>query len=99
MTPPASGPSPTDGVREGQVITQAHADAFLGDDAAHTLTVLNLLTGGVATAGFQLTPGLRPRGPNRLAADVEASEWVNIQPAGSRTPRPRPEKWSTGLAS
>jgi GH24 family phage-related lysozyme (muramidase) len=41
------------GVTEGMTITQAQADAFLWDDAAHTLTVLNALTAGVATLSYQ----------------------------------------------
>jgi lysozyme len=42
-----------DGVAEGQIITQAQADAFLWDGAAHTLAVLSAVTAGVATAAFQ----------------------------------------------
>jgi GH24 family phage-related lysozyme (muramidase) len=52
-----------EGVSEGQTVTQAQADAFLCDDAAHTLTVLNLLTGGVTTAGFQLNACVTPSRP------------------------------------
>ena len=43
----------TDGVSEGHTVTQAQADAFLRDDAGHTLTNLNLLTVGVRTVAFQ----------------------------------------------
>jgi lysozyme len=37
----------------GRWITQAQADAFLWEDAAHTLTVLNALVAGVVTASYR----------------------------------------------
>ena len=43
----------TDGVAEGQTVTQPQADAFLRDDVASTLTVLDLLTDDVATTAYE----------------------------------------------